>query len=195
MSNRSGFRRGQIAGYLIVGLLGGIIGGVLGALIIRYAFPPAPGEIAIPGDYPFADRRDPRLRWLHGFLLRLRPGPHRTAFMGPVLRHSELCSACHRMSYNLPQNHYKFLRAEDEFGTWQAGPDSGQTIHGFAPPGPTDRCQDCHEPHGGASGVRRSGIQVFRYSGIQVFRYSGVQVFRCSCSLPACGRRPEYLNT
>lgn len=39
MGNRSGFRRGQIAGYLVVGLLGGIIGGLTAAVIIRYALP------------------------------------------------------------------------------------------------------------------------------------------------------------
>jgi serine protease Do len=43
MSNRSGFRRGQIAGYLIVALLGGIIGGLIAAAIIRYAFPQPTG--------------------------------------------------------------------------------------------------------------------------------------------------------
>ncbi len=41
MSNRSGFHRGQTAGYLIVGLLGGIIGGVIAAVIMRYAYPPS----------------------------------------------------------------------------------------------------------------------------------------------------------
>ena len=43
MRNQSGFRRGQIAGYLIVALLGGIIGGVIAAAIMRYAFPQPAG--------------------------------------------------------------------------------------------------------------------------------------------------------
>jgi serine protease Do len=43
MSNRSGFRRGQIAGYLMVGLLGGIIGGVIAAVLMRYALPEPAG--------------------------------------------------------------------------------------------------------------------------------------------------------
>src|SRR5438445_4130725 len=117
-------------------------------------------ELRVPSDYPFAEDPDPRLRWLHDFLLRLRPGPHRLAFMKPApgtpggwMRESEFCASCHRMSYNLPQNEYKFLRTEDEYGTWQAGPDSGQSIHDFYPPGPARQCQDCHSPHGGALGV------------------------------------------
>jgi serine protease Do len=43
MSNRSGFRRGQIAGYFIVGLLGGIIGGVIAIVLVRFAFPEPAG--------------------------------------------------------------------------------------------------------------------------------------------------------
>src|SRR5205823_1423861 len=61
-------------------------------------------------------------------------------------------------SYNVPQNGFKFLRTADDYGTWLAGPDSGQSIHGFAPPGPLRRCQDCHNAHGG-------GVQAFRRSG------------------------------
>src|SRR5438445_479344 len=124
-------------------------------------------ELRVPSDYPFAEDPDPRLRWLHGFLLRLRPGPHRLAFMKPApgtpggwMRQSEFCASCHRMSYNLPQNNYKFLRTEDEYGTWQAGPYSGESIHGFYPPGPVRRCQDCHAPHGGGVQEHPSPVTV-----------------------------------
>jgi Flp pilus assembly protein TadD len=114
-------------------------------------------ELRVPSRYPFSEDRNPRLRWVHGFLLRLRPGPHRLAFIKPRLhRQSEFCASCHRTSYDLPQNSYKFLRTEDDYGTWQAGPYSGQSIHSFASPGPVKQCQDCHDPHAG--GDRASGL-------------------------------------
>jgi tetratricopeptide repeat protein/cytochrome c554/c'-like protein len=117
-------------------------------------------ELRLAGEYPFADSPDPRLRWLHRFLIRLRPGPHRWAFFKPELQtRSEGCAACHRTSYNLPQNGFKFLRTADDYGTWLSGPDSGQSIHAFSPPGAIRRCQDCHNVHyGGAQPwARRSG--------------------------------------
>ena len=118
-------------------------------------------ELRLPEEYPFAEHQDARLRWLHGFLIRLRPGPHRRAYMKPALhRSSEGCAACHRTSYNLPQNDYKLLRTADDYGTWQAGPDSGESVHGFQPPGPVRRCQDCHDPHGG-------GVQLLGRSSVQ----------------------------
>jgi serine protease Do len=51
MNNRSGFRRGQIAGYLIVGLLGGIIGGVAATVMMRYAYPASPGVVSSAPPY------------------------------------------------------------------------------------------------------------------------------------------------
>jgi hypothetical protein len=110
-------------------------------------------EMRIPADYPFAEHPDARLRWLHALLLRLRPGPHRAAFMRPELHQSsEFCASCHRLSYNVAQNAYKFLRAADDYGTWQMGEASAESVHGFYPPGARQRCQDCHNVHGG--GVR-----------------------------------------
>jgi Flp pilus assembly protein TadD len=107
-------------------------------------------ELRIPSDYRFATHRDARLRWLHGFLLRLRPEPHRHAYLQPALhRRSEACAPCHRTGYNLPQNQYKFLRTSDDYGSWQAGFFSGEAVHGFYPPGPARQCQDCHSAHSG----------------------------------------------
>jgi tetratricopeptide (TPR) repeat protein len=103
--------------------------------------------LAAPPEYPFAERREPALRWLHGFLLRLRPAPHRAAFLKPELQPApEFCSACHRMSFNVPQNHYKFLPGMDEYGAWQESPVSGRSIHGFQLAARTQTCVGCHMP-------------------------------------------------
>jgi Flp pilus assembly protein TadD len=114
-------------------------------------------ELRLPGEYPFVENADPRLRWLHRFLIHLRPGPHRWAYFKQDLHpRSEACVACHRTSYNVPQNGFKFLRTADDYGTWLAGSYSGQSVHGFARPVAVRRCQDCHSPHGGGIRVSRS---------------------------------------
>jgi tetratricopeptide (TPR) repeat protein len=103
--------------------------------------------LAAPSEYPFAERREPALRWLHGFLLRLRPAPHRAAFLKPELQPTpEFCSACHRMSFNVPQNHYKFLPGMDEYGAWQESPVSGRSIHGIQLAARPQTCVGCHMP-------------------------------------------------
>jgi len=103
---------------------------------------------AAPPLYPFADSRQPTARWLHGFLLRVRPEPHRTALAGPNGGHSrsEMCVPCHRISVNLPQNRYKFLRYDDTWAEWQAGPYSGESIHTFATDIRPRDCVGCHMP-------------------------------------------------
>jgi len=106
-------------------------------------------ELTLPSEYPFAEHPQPALRWLHGFLIRVRPAPHQQAFLKRGLHDtSEFCSSCHRLSYNVPQNHYKFLRGLDEYGDWQDSFVSGNSVHGFSPPAKPKRCQDCHDAHG-----------------------------------------------
>jgi Flp pilus assembly protein TadD len=112
-------------------------------------------ELRFTSNYPFADHADVRLRWLHRFLLRVRPGPHRHAFSPTGLHaRSEACAPCHRTSYNVPQNQYRFMRTADDYGTWQTSPYSGESVHSFSPPGPARQCQDCHDSHRG--GMRLS---------------------------------------
>jgi tetratricopeptide (TPR) repeat protein len=106
-------------------------------------------EITLPSEYPFADAHKGLGYWLHGFLIRVRPAPHQRAFLKRGLHDtSEICSSCHRVSFNVAQNHYKFLRGQDEYGDWQNSYVSGNSAHGFLPPAQPKRCQDCHDEHG-----------------------------------------------
>ncbi|HZO91386.1 MAG TPA: tetratricopeptide repeat protein [Chthonomonadaceae bacterium] len=105
--------------------------------------------LAVPGNYPFGAAVGGWRRRLHDFLIRVRPGPHQRAFLKPDLhRSAEFCSACHRQSFSVAQNHYQFVRGPDEYGAWQAGPFSGRNAR---TPGllavPPQTCQDCHFPH------------------------------------------------
>jgi len=100
---------------------------------------------AMPSEYPFGESREPALRWLHGFLIRLRPAPHRAAFLKRELHGSaEFCASCHRTSMNVPQNGYKFVPGADEYGAWRESPVSGTSVHGFYAPAEPRTCQQCH---------------------------------------------------
>jgi Flp pilus assembly protein TadD len=106
---------------------------------IVYAQPPA---------YPFAGSREPVRRWLHGFMLRVRPAPHRAALAGREkdTAGGRTCVPCHRLSVSLPQNRYKFLRYDDTWSEWQKSPWSGESIHGFHTVVRPRDCADCHFP-------------------------------------------------
>ncbi|MCS6860725.1 MAG: tetratricopeptide repeat protein, partial [Abditibacteriales bacterium] len=136
-------------------------------------------EITLPSEYPFAGHPQPALRWLHGFLIRVRPAPHQQAFFKRGLHDtSEFCSSCHRLSYNVPQNHYKFLRGLDEYGDWQNSFVSGNSVHGFFPPAKPQRCQDCHDAHqGGFMGSRGHGVHELHGSMNRMNRAVTVDVF------------------
>ena len=108
-------------------------------------------SLALPGDYPFAARESGWPRRLHDFLLRVRPGPHQRAYLKPALhRSAEFCSSCHRQSFNVPQNHYQFVRGPDPYGEWLSGPYSGRAARGEgAISYPPQTCQGCHFPRKG----------------------------------------------
>ena len=102
--------------------------------------------LSLPQNYPFEDRQAGWQRRLHDFLLRVRPAPHQTAYLKPQLHASaEFCGACHRQSFNVPQNGYQFVHGADEWGTWQSGPFSGRMARTVGLRREAERtCQDCH---------------------------------------------------
>jgi hypothetical protein len=52
------------------------------------------------------------------------------------------------MAVNVTQNHYRFLRYDNTWAEWQAGPYSQESLHAFQVlPGRRD-CIDCHMPAG-----------------------------------------------
>lgn len=102
----------------------------------------------VPPTYPFAAAPSGWKKQLHDFLLRVRPGPHQRAFAKPELhRTAEACSACHRQSFNVPQNGYQFVRTTDGYGEWQSGPCSGRTVRTASLKRENPQtCQSCHFP-------------------------------------------------
>lgn len=75
--------------------------------------------LAVPENYPFDSAKTGWQRSLHEYLLRLRPQAHQFHLSKPLLKRSELCGSCHRQSYGVAQNHYRFYRTSDSFGEWR----------------------------------------------------------------------------
>jgi tetratricopeptide (TPR) repeat protein len=105
-----------------------------------------------PPTYPFARSQDGTGRWVHDFLLRVRPAPHRAGLSGPKpgISGSQMCAPCHRLSVNMPQNHYKFLRYDNTWADWQSSPYSGESLHTYTT-APRKDCVSCHMPAAGTS--------------------------------------------
>ena len=101
---------------------------------------------AVHETYPFAEATSGGRRWLHDFLLNVRPMPHQNALHHPELHSQpELCAGCHRQSFSVAQNHYQWVRTADTFGEWQNGAVSGRTARTAAlSPQAAQTCQDCH---------------------------------------------------
>lgn len=98
--------------------------------------------------YPYAEATSGTKRWLHDFLMRIRPLPHQYALKQTELASKpELCAGCHRQSFSVAQNGYQWVRTADTFGEWQTGVASGRAARTPAlSPQAAKVCQDCHFP-------------------------------------------------
>jgi tetratricopeptide (TPR) repeat protein len=108
-------------------------------------------QYTAPPVYPLSGARAPAGKWIHGFMLRVRPAPHRAGLHGPSANgaRSAMCLPCHRLSVNAPQNGYKFLRFDETWSDWQASGYSGESAHVFEDAPQRADCVDCHFQAGG----------------------------------------------
>ena len=103
-------------------------------------------------DYPklheLAATKNPIVRELHDFLIKLNPEPHRRVFLKPFMRDqtAEFCSSCHKVHLDVPVNHYRWFRGFNEYDNWQASGVSGQGARSFYYPPKPQQCADCHMP-------------------------------------------------
>ncbi len=112
------------------------------------------GQGGITFEYPklaeLAESKNPFLRFLHDYDVRLDPKPHRFAFLKPFHRARaqvpEFCSACHKVHLDFPVNHYRWLRGFDDYDNWQASGVSGLGARSFYYPPKPQMCVDCHMP-------------------------------------------------
>jgi cytochrome c-type biogenesis protein CcmH/NrfG len=101
-----------------------------------------------PKLHELAATKNPVLRGLHDFLIKLNPEPHRRVFLKPFMKEqtAEFCSSCHKVHLDVPVNHYRWIRGFNEYDNWQASGVSGQGARSFYYPPKPQQCADCHMP-------------------------------------------------
>jgi Flp pilus assembly protein TadD len=101
-----------------------------------------------PKLHELAASKNPVIRTLHDFLIRLNPEPHRRVFLKPFMQNqtAEFCSSCHKVHLDVPVNHYRWIRGFNEYDNWQASGVSGQGARSFYYPAKPAQCADCHMP-------------------------------------------------
>ena len=101
-----------------------------------------------PELHELAATKNPVLRWVHDFSIKLNPEPHRRVFLKPFMRNQtpEFCSSCHKVHLDVAVNNYRWFRGFDEYDNWQASGVSGMGARSFYYPPQPQGCQDCHMP-------------------------------------------------
>ena len=76
-------------------------------------------------DYPtlheLAASKNPVTRYLHDFLVKLNPEPHRRVFLKPFMKEqtAEFCSSCHKVHLDVPASYESVSSAPDPLMTWR----------------------------------------------------------------------------
>jgi Flp pilus assembly protein TadD len=101
-----------------------------------------------PKLHELAASKNPVVRTLHDFMIKLNPEPHRRVFLKPFMRQqtAEFCSSCHKVHLDVPVNHYRWIRGFNEYDNWQASGVSGEGARSFYYPPKPQQCADCHMP-------------------------------------------------
>jgi Flp pilus assembly protein TadD len=105
--------------------------------------------IEYPALHDFMASNNRLLHFLHDFLVRVDPAPHRHIFLKPFHRDAqspEFCSACHKVHLDTHVNNYRWFRGFNEYDAWQASGVSGSGARSFYYPDRPKTCTDCHMP-------------------------------------------------
>jgi cytochrome c-type biogenesis protein CcmH/NrfG len=122
-----------------------------------------------PKLHEMAASKNPVVRTIHDFLVKLNPEPHRRVFLKPFMRNQtpEFCSSCHKVHLDVPVNSYRWIRGFNEYDNWQASGISGQGARSFYYPKASQQCADCHMPltHSGDMGNISGFVHSHRFPG------------------------------
>jgi tetratricopeptide (TPR) repeat protein len=101
-----------------------------------------------PKLHELAASKNPVVRALHDFVVKLNPEPHRRTFLKPFMRTqvAEFCSSCHKVHLDVAVNRYRWIRGFNEYDNWQASGVSGLGARSFYYPATPMMCADCHMP-------------------------------------------------
>jgi len=106
--------------------------------------------IEYPSLAEYAASKNPVLRLMHDYVVKLNPKPHRNAFLKPFHKESDqvagFCSTCHKVHLDVPVNNYRWIRGFNDYDNWQASGVSGQGARSFYYPPKSQQCADCHMP-------------------------------------------------
>jgi len=104
--------------------------------------------IQYPPLHDLAVSKNPILKGMHDYLIRVDPEPHRRTFLKPfhVKQPAEFCSSCHKVHLDVPVNHYRWFRGFNDYDNWQASAASGQGARSFYYPKDPSTCVTCHMP-------------------------------------------------
>jgi Flp pilus assembly protein TadD len=138
-----------------------------------------------PKLHEMAAATNPLTRFLHDFVVKLNPEPHRRVFLKPFMREqtAEFCSTCHKVHLDVPVNHYRWIRGFNEYDNWQASGVSGQGARSFYYPEKPSQCADCHMPLARSSDLGNVGGFVHSH------RFPGANT-----ALPTANEDSEQLN-
>lgn len=106
-------------------------------------------QITYPALHDLMNSDNRPMTWLHDFLVRVDPAPHRQIFLKPFHRGSQspaFCSTCHKVHLDTHVNHYRWIRGFNEYDAWQASGVSGNGARSFYYPEQSKTCNDCHMP-------------------------------------------------
>lgn len=98
----------------------------------------------VPSPYLFSGADGGVRGALHDMLVKSKPNVHRKQMIKPFYRSSEYCMACHKVSLDMPINHYRWLRGQNDYDAWH---DSGVALNAartFYLPPEKRTCRDCH---------------------------------------------------
>ena len=101
-----------------------------------------------PKLHELAASKNPVIRFVHDWMTKLNPEPHRRVFLKPFMKDQtpEFCSTCHKVHLDVPVNQYRWVRGFNEYDNWQASGVSGQGARSFYYPPKPQQCADCHMP-------------------------------------------------
>ncbi len=105
--------------------------------------------ITYPALHDFMASDNHLLHWLHDFLVRVDPAPHRRIFLKPFHRGEQspaFCSTCHKVHLDTHVNNYRWFRGFNEYDAWQASGVSGYGARSFYYPDQPKTCNTCHMP-------------------------------------------------
>ncbi len=83
------------------------------------------------------------LKKLNHFMIRVSPSQHKQDLKPDILQSSEYCATCHAQFMDKDMNNWGWVKMQDEYSAWLAGPFSRQEETRFGQ-AEVVNCQECH---------------------------------------------------